>query len=80
MATLLALMARAAQNHAPGMVRYLLSLVPLEDMEMVGKYRGAVSGMGLLHLAVQSGNMDILTAMLTANGSKCWQVSLWLLC
>jgi len=74
---LLPLIARAVQNGLPVMARQLLKLVILDDAKLLGGYREA-SGMGLLHLAVRSGNMEVLAAMLEEADAECWQVSGWL--
>lgn len=60
------------------MVRSLMSLLPQKDSPRVGMYRDA-SGMGLLHLAVRSGNLGVLEILLEDCNADSWQVSVVLL-
>ena len=72
--TLLALMARAAQSGLDALVRHFMSVLAHDDMRAVATFR-VQSGMGLLHLGVQSGKLAVLAALLEESDAELWQVS-----
>lgn len=76
--SLLAVLARAVSSGQAGMVKSLMSLLPQKDSPGVGMYRDA-SGMGLLHLAVRSGSLGVLSTLLEDWNADAWQVSVVLL-
>lgn len=76
--TYMPLIARATQAGLVALVRHLMGAVAPADLEAVAAYR-VQGGMGLLHLGVQSGKLDILAAVLEASSAECWQVSFCLL-
>lgn len=70
--TYMPLIARATQAGLVALVRYLVAAVAPDHLEAVAAYRGQ-GGMGLLHLGVQSGNLDVLAAVLEESSADCWQ-------
>lgn len=72
--TLLPLMARAAQSGLDALVRHFMSVLAHDDVRAVATFR-VQSGMGLLHLGVQSGKLAVLAALLEESDAELWQVS-----
>ena len=58
------------------MVRSLMSLLSQKDSHELANFRDA-SGMGLLHLAVRSGSLSVLQALLEGCSVRDWQVSVY---
>ncbi|DBA75150.1 hypothetical protein WJX77_004561 [Trebouxia sp. C0004] len=73
--TLLPLVARAAQSGLDALVRHFMSVLAHHDMRAVATFR-VQSGMGLLHLGVQSGNLAVLAALLEESNAELWQNAL----
>ncbi len=71
---LLPLMAKAAQSGLDALVRHFMSVLAHDDMRAVATFR-VQSGMGLLHLGVQSGKVAVLAALLEESNAELWQVS-----
>lgn len=71
---LVPLMARAAQSGLDALVRHFMSVLVHDDMRAVATFR-LQSGMGLLHLGVQSGKLAVLAALLEDSDAELWQVS-----
>jgi len=71
---LLPLLARAAQSGLDALVRHFMSVLAHDDMRAVATFR-VQSGMGLLHLGVQSGKVAVLAALLEESDAELWQVS-----
>ncbi len=71
---LLPLLARAAQSGLDALVRHFKRVVAHDDMSAVATFR-VQSGMGLLHLGVQSGKLAVLAALLEESNAELWQVS-----
>ena len=71
---MLPLLARAAGCGLVGMLSLLLDMVPQESMQQVAAFRDA-AGMGMLHLAVRSGNTSLIAVLLEACDTDIWQVS-----
>ena len=71
---LLPLMAKAAQSGLDALMRHFLSVLAHDDMRAVTTFR-VQSGMGLLHLGVQSGKLAVLAALLEESDAELWQVS-----
>lgn len=72
--TYMPLIARAIQAGLVALVRHLKGAVAPDDLQAVAAYR-VQGGMGLLHLGVQSGKLDVLAAVLEESSAECWQVS-----
>lgn len=51
-----------------------MSVLTHDDMKAVATFR-VQSGMGLLHLGVQSGKLAVLAALLEESDAELWQVS-----
>ncbi|KAL0045412.1 hypothetical protein WJX82_005883 [Trebouxia sp. C0006] len=69
---LLPLLARAAQSGLDALVRHFKRVVAHDDMSAVATFR-VQSGMGLLHLGVQSGKLAVLAALLEESNAELWQ-------
>ncbi|KAL3133811.1 hypothetical protein ABBQ32_008285 [Trebouxia sp. C0010 RCD-2024] len=70
---LLALLARAVNCGQVGLVKALMGLLPHKRSSELGTFRDA-SGMGLLHLAVRSGSLAVLSTLLENCNVTVWQV------
>lgn len=69
---LLPLMAKAAQSGLDALMRHFLGVLAHDDMRAVTTFR-VQSGMGLLHLGVQSGKLAVLAALLEESDAELWQ-------